>query len=117
MGFRSPATALPGLGLVCLLVFSGCTTAYYNAMEKVGQHKRDILRSRIEAGREDQQEAQEQFKTTYERFAEVSGYDGGDLEAAYTDLNREYERCEARARDVSERIESIEQVSADLFAE
>jgi hypothetical protein len=96
---------------------TGCRSVYYDAMEKVGQHKRDILASRIESGREDQEEAQEQFKTTYERFKEAAGYDGGDLESIYDRLNTEYERSEARAAAVTERIESIEQVAADLFAE
>lgn len=100
-----------------LLALGACSRAYYSAMEQVGRHKRDILRSRIEGAREDQQEAQEQFKTTYERFAEAAGYDGGDLEAIYRELNREFERSEARAEDVSERIESIETVAADLFEE
>lgn len=95
----------------------GCTSAYYSAMEQVGQHKRDILKSRIESGREEQQEAQEQFKTTYQRFKEVAGHDGGDLEATYDRLNSAYEDSEARAQDVRDRIASIEQVSADLFAE
>lgn len=96
---------------------SACTTAYYSAMEQVGQHKRDILKSRIESGREEQQEAQEQFKTTYQRFKEVAGHDGGDLEATYDRLNADYEDSEARAEDVRSRIASIEQVSADLFEE
>lgn len=105
------------VGLLALLVAAGCSTAYYNALEQVGQHKRDILKSRIEAGRQDQKDAQEQFKTTYERFAEAADYDGGDLESVYDKLNREYERSNARAEDVSDRIASIEKVSADLFAE
>jgi hypothetical protein len=86
-------------------------------MEQVGQHKRDILRSRIEAGREDQQEAQEQFRTTYERFAEAARFDGGNLEAVYNRLNAEFERSEDRAEDVRERIDSIERVASDLFSE
>lgn len=110
--------AMPLLGAAALTAsVGGCTQAYYSAMEKVGQHKRDILRGRIEAGREDQEEAQEQFQTTYERFAEVAHYDGGDLEPIYNRLNDEFERSEARAADVSERIESIERVAADLFTE
>ncbi len=100
-----------------LLAAGGCTTAYYGAMEQLGQHKRDILKSRIESGREEQQAAQEQFKTTYQRFKEVAGHDGGDLEAIHDRLNAEYERSEARAQDVRDRIASIEQVSSDLFAE
>jgi hypothetical protein len=120
MQFRPLAiapTLLAVAALLGLLVAGGCSTAYYNAFEQVGQHKRDILKSRIEAGRQDQQEAQEQFKTTYERFAEAANYDGGDLESVYDRLNREYERSTARADDVSDRIVSIEKVSADLFDE
>jgi hypothetical protein len=101
----------------CTIAQSGCTSAYYGAMEQLGQHKRDILRSRIEAGREDQEEAQEQIKTTYERFKEAAGYDGGDFEAVYEDLNDEYERSRDRAEAVSDRIESIEAVAEDLFEE
>lgn len=105
------------IALLAAAMTGGCTSAYYSAMEQVGQHKRDILRSRIEAGREDQQEAQEQFKTTYEQFAEAARFDGGDLESVYNRLNAEFERSEARAEDVSERIDSIERVAADLFSE
>ncbi|MBB85091.1 MAG: DNA repair protein [Deltaproteobacteria bacterium] len=103
--------------LVLLFAFSGCTNAYYSAMEQIGQHKRDILRSRIEAGQQDQQEAQEQIKSTYERFKEAADYDGGDFERVYDTLNSESEAAQDRADDVSERIESIEEVAADLFTE
>ena len=114
----APSKTLHALGLaVLLLCLTGCTTAYYGAMENFGTHKRDILRSRIEAGREDQQDAQEQFKTTYERFTELTQYSGGDLEDAYNDLNKQYKRSQARADDVSSRIQSIERVAGDLFVE
>ncbi len=96
---------------------TGCARAYYSAMEQIGQHKRDILRSRIEAGQEEQEEAQEQIKTTYERFKEAAGYDGGDFESVYDTLNEEYERSQARAAAVSNRIASIDQVASDLFEE
>lgn len=105
------------LALACASILAGCTQAYYSALEQVGQHKRDILRSRIEAGQEDQEAAQAQIETTYERFKAASGYDGGDFEAVYDDLNDEYERSEARAEAVSARIASIERVASDLFAE
>lgn len=121
--FDSRATAIAGpqlfpVVLVSLLLgLTGCTTAYYGAMERVGTHKRDILKSRIESGREDQKEAQAQFKTTYQRFAELTQYSGDELEDAYNDLNREYKRSQARADDVSSRILSIERVANDLFEE
>ena len=119
----TPRHTLPAIGRALLLAASfalglgACSSAYYSAMEQVGTHKRDILKSRIEAGQAEQQEAQEQFKTTYQRFQEVTGYKGGDLESVYDGLNSEYERSEARAKDVRDRIASIDQVAMDLFAE
>ena len=98
--------------LLVTFALAGCNTAYYSAMEQIGQHKRDILRSRIEAGQEDQQEAQEQIKSTYERFKEAANYDGGDFERVYDGLNDEYEAAQSRADDVSDRIDSIEEVAA-----
>ncbi len=110
-------TALLVAGVFLAGSLGACNQAYYSAMEQIGQHKRDILRSRIEDGREDQEEAQEQIKTTYERFKEAANYAGGDLEAVYTKLERSFERSEARAAAVTDRIKSIEQVAADLFRE
>ena len=100
-----------------ILLWAGCSSVYYDAMEQVGVHKRDILRDRVAAAKEDQRAAEEQFRTAYESFKEVSGYDGGSLEATYDKLNREYERSEARADDVRERIDSIETVASALFRE
>lgn len=118
MTLRSLAPAVRLLAmLVTLIALAGCTTAYYSAMEQIGRHKRDILRSRIEAGQKDQQEAQEQIKSTYERFKEAANYDGGDFERVYETLNDEYEAAQSRADDVSDRIASIEEVAGDLFAE
>ncbi len=113
---RVLAHALPFL-LISGLALSGCSTAYYSAMEQVGRHKRDILRSRIEAGQEDQKEAQEQIQTTYQRFKTVTGYDGGDLEGVYDTLTAESAARDARAAAVRARIASIDQVASDLFAE
>lgn len=105
------------LSLILLATAGGCSRAYYSAMEQIGQDKRDILRSRIEGGRDDQQEAQEQIKTTYERLKEAARYDGGDLEAIYERLDADYERSVDRAEDVRERIDSIETVASDLWEE
>jgi hypothetical protein len=41
--------------ILLMIMLSGCETAYYNAWEKVGVHKRDLLVDRIE----DTQDAQE----------------------------------------------------------
>ena len=36
------------------LLFTGCQSAYYQAMEKVGVHKRDLLVGRVEKARDAQ---------------------------------------------------------------
>jgi hypothetical protein len=86
-------------------------------MEKLGKEKRDILVSRVKEVRKDQEEAKEQFKTTLEAFQALTGFDGGDLEKTYKKLNGELEDAESRAKDVTKRIDSIEKVAGDMFAE
>jgi hypothetical protein len=84
-------------------------------MESFGREKRHILQSRVEASREDQEEVQEEFKTTFELFKEVTDY--GDLERFYNRMQSQFERSEDKADDVRDRIRSIEQVAGDLFDE
>ena len=103
--------------LFIALALTGCTSLYYDAMEKIGKEKRDILLQRIVAGKKDQEEAKKQIKTTLEAFRDLTGFDGGNLEKTYQKLNGEFEDAEKRANDVSDRIKSIDQVSKDLFRE
>src|SRR6478672_6115615 len=79
----------------------GCKSAYYGMMAKFGKEKRDILVTRVKDARNEQDAAKEQFKTTLQKFQEVTGFQGGDLETKYKKLNAEYERCESRAEAVS----------------
>ena len=104
---------------VCLVsfLFSGCQTVYYEAMEKAGYHKRDILTDRIEDARDSQEDAKEQFQSALERFSSVIQFEGGDLQEKYDTLNREFKRCEARSDEVSDRIRAVEDVSGALFDE
>jgi chromosome segregation ATPase len=95
----------------------GCSTTYYKTMEMFGQEKRDILTDRVEAAREDQEEAKEQFKSALEQFTTLVNYQGGELEATYNQLSDELADCESQADDVRDRIDSIEKVGGDLFAE
>ena len=104
------------LGLAAALLV-GCSSAYYATLERVGVHKRDILVDRVRAGQQDQKQAEEQFLSAYEVLRELASFDGGDVEDMYERLSREFERSEARADDVRERIRSIERVAADLFEE
>lgn len=100
-----------------LLATSACTSAYYSTMEKFGVHKRDILVDRVEDARADQEEAKEQFQSTFEAFQALTSFQGGDLEDLYDRLSDEYEDSVDAASDVRNRITSIEKVSGDLFAE
>lgn len=104
------------LGL-CLVTLVGCSGAYYGTMEKFGVFKRDILVSRVEAARDSQEEAKQQFNSALEQFASVVAYDGGDLERKYKQLDAEYKDSKAAAEEVHDRIRSIEKVSKDLFKE
>ncbi|MHC4991911.1 MAG: DUF2959 domain-containing protein [Planctomycetota bacterium] len=104
--------------LVAALMLPACRTMYYDTMEAFGQHKRDIMVTRVEDARDEQLEAKETFKTALERFTEVVGADdASELRDKYGQLDRELDRCERRARAVRDRIESIEQVAGDLFKE
>jgi hypothetical protein len=97
--------------------FTGCSKAYYGAMEKVGIHKRDILVDRVEGARDAQSEAQEQFKSALEQFGAVIKIENTDLKKAYDKLNTEYEDSEKAAAKVSERIDKVESVADALFEE
>lgn len=106
-----------GLSLFLVSLLSGCSTAYYGAMEKVGFHKRDILVSRVEKASDSQKEAQEQFKSALEQFGSVVNIEETDLEKAYKKLNNEYEDSKDAADEVSERIDEVEDVAEALFKE
>jgi hypothetical protein len=99
------------------LLLAACSSTYYRAMEGVGIEKRDILVDRVEDARDAQDDAAEQFASALDRFRSVVEVGGGDLEDTYDTLSNEYERSLSRADEVSERIDSIEGVAADLFEE
>jgi hypothetical protein len=95
----------------------GCQSVYYDAMEKMGYHKRDLMVSNVEKARDAQQEAKEQFKSALDRFTTVLNINGGELQDKYDTLNTEYDKSEAKAQAVRDRIASVEDVSAALFKE
>jgi ElaB/YqjD/DUF883 family membrane-anchored ribosome-binding protein len=103
--------------LPVLLALGGCQSAYYATLEKVGVHKRDILVDRVEAARDSQQEVREQFQSALDRYRSVVQVQGGELQARYEALNKEYQASEAAARDVRKRIEAVEDVAEALFDE
>lgn len=100
-----------------IIGLSGCSSAYYGAMEKIGIHKRDIMVDRVKAARDSQNEAKEQFLTAMEQFKSVVKFQGGDLEDKYNKLNETLEQSEAKADAVRKRISAVEDVSEALFSE
>jgi hypothetical protein len=100
-----------------LFLLTGCQTTYYQTMEKLGYHKRDILASRVEKVRDAQIEAKDQFQSALEQFASVVDFEGGNLEALYKRLHNEYQTSEAKAEAVRTRIASVENVAEALFDE
>ena len=100
-----------------ILHLTGCSTAYYAAYEKFGVYKRDLLKKRVIKARDDQKQAQAQFKDALTRLKEITKYDGGKLEKTYNSLKSEYDDCSSQAETVHKRIREVESVAADLFAE
>ena len=105
------------LAAVILLTLSGCSSAYYAAWEKMGVHKRELLRKRVIEARDTQKEAGDQFKDAMTRLKEMYGFDGGKLEGAYVKLKSDFETSSAKADSVKKRVREVETVGNDLFNE
>ena len=105
------------LAAVILFSTTGCNTVYYAAYEKLGVYKRDLLKKDVIAARDDQKQAQEQFKDALTRLKEITKFDGGEAEKAYSSLKSEYDGCVKRADAVHKRVREVETVSSDMFAE
>ena len=103
--------------LTLILLLAGCSGTYYSAMEKVGIYKRDILVDRVEEARDSQDEARKQFTSALEKFASIVQLRDTDLKKAYSTLDSEYKKSRKAAQKVSERIDSVEDVSEELFYE
>jgi Skp family chaperone for outer membrane proteins len=99
------------------LYLTACQSAYYQAAEQVGYHKREILVDRVEDGRDAQVEAEEQFQSAQEQLLALMEFHGGDIQDAYESLSDEYESALAAATNVSDRIDAIEHVADALFDE
>lgn len=103
--------------IIALMLMTGCQSAYYSAMEKVGVHKRDIMLDRVENAQTAQEDAQQQFKSALDQLSQLISYDGGDLAEQYELVNDQYEASKASAEEVTTRIDAIESVADALFDE
>lgn len=110
------AAVLASVGLV-VAAAAGCTSTYYRALEAFGVEKREILVDRVERTRDTQTEAKEQFASALEQYRALVSFEGGDLEDIYDRMNAEQEASVESAEAVRARIDSVESVADDLFAE
>jgi hypothetical protein len=94
-----------------------CSTTYYKTMEAFGKEKRDILASRVKSATKDQEEAKEQFQSALDRFSVLVNAQDSDLRRAYDRAKSDFEVSEGKAKDVRERVASVETVGNDLFDE
>jgi hypothetical protein len=110
---------------ISLTTFASCKSAIekagrdagYSAYELIGVQKRDLLKKRVDAARDDQKEAGNEFRTALERLKEVSGFSGGELEKKYDSLKASYDRANNKASDVHNSVQKVETVAKDLFDE
>ena len=107
-----------GFGLALLLAFSsGCRSTYYSAWEKVGVYKRDLLKKRVTAARDEEKEASQQFTNALTRLKQLYGFEGGNLEKTYRALENDYQKSASQAAEVRTRVRDVESVAKDLFTE
>ncbi len=105
------------LSLFGVAILSGCSSLYYDTMEKFGYEKRDILVDRVEDARDSQNDAQETFRSSLERFQSVVDTPDTELKERYADISDAYEDSQSSAEKVRDRIEKVEDVAEDLFDE
>jgi len=109
---------LPGcLLLASLVCLTGCRGVMYSTYEKFGVYKRDLLKKRVVAARDEEKGAQQEFKDALTRLKELTHFEGGELEKRYRQLQSDYEDAAARVAAVHKRVQDVETVAGDLFTE
>jgi ElaB/YqjD/DUF883 family membrane-anchored ribosome-binding protein len=76
-----------------------------------------LLKKRVVAARDEEKDTQQQFKDALTRLKELTHFDGGELEKRYRQLQSDYDDTAARVTAVHKRIQDVETVGSDLFAE
>src|SRR5256885_13268010 len=106
----------------CLLALTltgatACRNVVYSAYENFGVYKRDLLKKKVISARDEEKGAQQEFKDALTRLKELTGFEGGDLEKHYRRLQSDYDDAAARVSVVHKRVQDVETVAGDLFAE
>lgn len=78
---------------------------------------RDLLVDRVEAARDSQHDAAEQFQDALTEFKAVVGLEESDLERQYKKLNAAHKRSQAAADDINKRVDRVVSASNRLLDE
>jgi len=106
------------LGLIVVMIgVGGCSSTSIAVREKLGTPKREQLVDRVDETRDAQVAAKEQFATTLDELKSLSGFESGELEAAYRRVKMQYDLSNDRADRVSGKIKSVDRVARALFKE
>jgi len=121
-GIRASVALMNRLLLACLLGLSlvsltACRNVVYSAYENFGVYKRDLLKKRVVSARDEEKGAQQEFKDALTRLKEITSFEGGDLERGYRRLQSGYDDAALRVTAVHKRVQDVETVAGDLFAE
>src|SRR3954468_5211978 len=106
--------------LLCFVAFggaTGCHSASNSFWGAMGYEKRELLVSDVKKARDAQNVAKTEIQTTMQRFKEVTGFQGGELEAKYEKLKSAYERAQSRADTVTSKIGDVETTANSMFSE
>src|SRR5438045_6722284 len=105
------------VSLGSILFLTSCRTAMYSAYEKVGVYKRDLLKKRVVAARDEQKGAQQEFKDALTRLKEITNFEGGELEKRFRRLQSDYDDAASRVAAVHKRVQEVEVVAGGLVGE
>ncbi|MEO1129075.1 MAG: DUF2959 family protein [Planctomycetota bacterium] len=103
--------------LIAATCLTGCASTRIELADHFGYAKRDQLVDNVQAARDGQEAAKQQFSSALDEFLAVTDADVGELDKAYTSLRKQLERSEDRAEKVRDRIRSVERVALSLFRE
>lgn len=112
-----PLLAALAAAALAAAALTSCSAAYYGVLEKFGVEKRDILVDRIKSARTAENDAKDQFASALDEYRSVVHVPPSDLERTYDRLNASYEDSMRRADEVRQRIDGVQKVANDLFAE
>lgn len=105
------------LGFITNFLRKQCRYLYFQTKESFGQHKRDLIVSRVEETCDSLYDTQVHFSDALDRFKALVQVEDEPLEKRYQQLKLQLDISITKATGVSDNIRLIEEVSEALFAE